>query len=250
MTKLKDELILISTLSSQLMGTIRSILIKSRNLQVMLYLKSLRTFIASLLFVVAVSPVQAQAQADSASVNPLEGIPSGAYEVDVTHASVIWKVSHFGFSTYVGRFNNFSADLSLDSKDFTKSRVDVDIKVDSIDTDYPLADEKDFNAILAEDWFKSDEYPSITFKATSVSPLEGNKATITGDMTMLGETHPVVLDMTLNKASPSHPFKRVPIIGFSAKTKLDRTVWGLVKHAPRIGAEVVIEIEGEFLKTK
>jgi len=211
--------------------------------------KPLRFFVASL--ILSLSFLNAKAQTEvPVSNNPLDGIPSGEYAVDLTHASVLWKVSHLGFSTYVGRFNDFSANLTLDTEDFTKSRVDVDIKVDSIDTDYPFADEKDFNKILTEDWFKTDEYPSIIFKATSVSALVDNKAAVSGDMTMLGETHPVVLDVTFNKAAASHPFKKVPIVGFSATTTIDRTVWGVSKNAPAIGAEVLIEIEGEFLQSK
>lgn len=181
------------------------------------------------------------------SANPLEGLPSGTYSVDLSHASVIWKVSHFGFSTYVGRFNDFSADIALDSENFEKSSVDVTIKVDSIDTDYPYPEKEDFNKELSEDWFKSTEYPSITFKATSLSELDGSAFTIDGDLTLMGQTHPVTLDATLNGATPSHPFAKVPLIGFSATTSIDRTVWGLSKYAPKIGAQVSIEIEGEFL---
>ena len=77
-----------------------------------------------------------------------------------------------------------------------------------------------------------------------------NKAKVTGQMTMLGQSHPVVLDAVFNKGAASHPFKKVPIVGFSATTSLDRTVWGLSKFAPNIGAEVIVEIEGEFLMKK
>ncbi|MFT4636153.1 MAG: polyisoprenoid-binding protein YceI [Arenicella sp.] len=183
----------------------------------------------------------------NANANPLEGMPSGTYNVDITHASVIWKVSHFGFSTYVGRFNDFSADITLDAENFENSRVAVDIKVDSLDTDYPYPEKEDFNKELAEDWFKSAEHPSITFTATSVSPLEGSSFTINGDLTLMGETHSVSLDATLNGSTPLHPFAKVPLIGFSATTSINRTIWGLSKYAPKIGAQVSIEIEGEFL---
>jgi len=185
-------------------------------------------------------------QAVNANANSLE-VPSGTYNVDLSHASVIWKVSHFGFSTYVGRFNEFSADIALNAENFEKSSVDVNIKVDSLDTDYPFPEKEDFNKVLAEDWFKSADHPSITFKTTSVSALEGSNFTIEGDLTLMGETHPVTLDATLNGATPSHPFAKVPLVGFSATTSIDRTVWGLSKYAPKIGAEVSIEIEGEFL---
>lgn len=199
-----------------------------------------RTSIATFTFVTMLCAL-------SANANPLEDMPSGTYTLDRGHASVIWKVSHFGYSTYVGRFNNFSADISLDTENFEKSRVEVNINVDSLDTDYPFPEKEDFNKELAEDWFKSAEYPSIIFKATSVSALDGASFTIDGDLTLMGQTHPVSLDATLNGATPLHPFARVPLIGFSATTSIDRTLWGLSKYAPKIGEQVSIEIEGEFL---
>jgi polyisoprenoid-binding protein YceI len=52
--------------------------------------------------------------------------------------------------------------------------------------------------------------------------------------------------VTLNGAAVSHPFKKIPALGFSATTTIDRTAWGLSKFAPIVGAEVRIEIEGEF----
>jgi len=186
-------------------------------------------------------------QAVNVSANPLEGLPSGTYNVDLTHASVIWKVSHFGFSTYVGRFNEFSADIALDTENFSKSAVDVSIKVNSLDTDYPFPEEEDFNKKLSEVWLKSADHPSIIFKTTSLSDLDGSSFSINGDLTMNGETHPVVLDATLNGSTPSHPISKIPVVGFSATTTIDRTLWGVSKYAPQVGADVSIEIEGEFL---
>lgn len=180
----------------------------------------------------------------------LEGIPSGKYSVDLTHASVIWKVSHFGFSTYVGRFNDFSADVNLDVEDFSKSSVLVDIKVDSIDTAFPKPEEEDFDKKLSEGWFKSGDAPSIIFKSTKVSELDGDTFTIDGDMSMSGQTHPVTLNAKINGSTPSHPFAKKPLVGFSATTTIDRTTWGVSKYAPKIGAEVVVEIQGEFLKAE
>lgn len=179
----------------------------------------------------------------------LDGVPSGNYQVDLTHASVVWKVSHFGFSTYPGRFTDFTADLSLDSEDFTKSSVVVEIQADSISTSYPFPEQKDFDKKLSEDWLLSKEHPVITFKSSSVSDLINSKATVQGELSMAGQTHPVTLDVTFNKGAPKHPFKQVPIVGFSATTKIDRTQWGVSKHVPNLGAQLSIEIEGEFLQT-
>jgi len=184
----------------------------------------------------------------NASAADLKDMPSGTYNVDLTHASVVWKVSHLGFSAYVGRFNDFTADIELDTKDFQKSKVAVDIKVDSIDTAFPNPEEEDFNKKLSEKWFKSGDNASITFTSTSVSALEGDKFTINGDLNLMGKSLPVTLDAKLNGSTPSHPFKKVPLVGFSATTTIDRTAWGLSNYAPNIGAEVAVEIEGEFLQ--
>lgn len=184
----------------------------------------------------------------NAYANPLDGQPSGKYSVDPAHASVVWKLSHFGFSTYVGRFNQFSADIDLDTEDFQQSSVQVTINVDSLDTDYPYPEKEDFNAVLAEEWFKSKEHPSISFVSTSLSALDGQNFDINGNLTIMGQAHPVVLKARLNGATPLHPFTRVPLVGFSAKAEIDRTLWGIDRYAPKIGAIVTVEIEGEFLK--
>ncbi len=177
----------------------------------------------------------------------LSDMPSGAYDLDLTHASVLWKVSHLGFSTYIGRFENFDADLALDTSDFSKSSVDVEIQVDSLETAFPFPEKEDFNKKLSMEWFKGGEFPTINFVSKKVSALaEDNTFTIEGDLTLMGNTHPVTLDAKLNGFTPSHPFKKVPLIGFSAVTTLDRTVWGLSNYAPNIGADVKVEIEGEF----
>ena len=207
----------------------------------MLLLSSLKR--ASVVAVAALSLMQVS----TASANPLEGIPSGAYELDLTHASVVWKVNHLGFSTYVGRFTDFGAEIQLDSENFEKSSVNVDIKVDSLDTAYPFPEKEDFNKKLSEEWFKSADHPTISFKASSVSALDGSNFTVAGDLSLMGQTHPVTLNATINGAAEKHPFKKVAIVGFSATTTIDRTQWGLSNYAPNLGAEVAIEIEGEFL---
>lgn len=176
----------------------------------------------------------------------LSTMPAGKYQLDLGHASILWKVSHFGFSTYPGRFNDFSVDLNLDTAKFSNSKVGVEIKVDSIQTSYPYPEKEDFDKELAEGWFNSAEFPTITFSSTEVSELNGNNFTITGELTFMGKTLPLTLNATLNKFTAKHPLLGKPVIGFSATTTVDRTQWGLSKYAPNIGAAVNVEIEGEF----
>lgn len=179
----------------------------------------------------------------------LKKLPSGKYNLDLTHASILWKVSHFGYSNYIGRFTDFSSELSLDTENFSNSSVSVDIKVASIDTAFPNADEEDFDNKLSKDWFKSEESPVIKFNSTKVSELQGHRFTFEGNMTMAGQTHPIVFEAKLNGSTASHPFaENKALVGFSAEAVVDRTKWGVSKYAPKIGAEVTVQVEGEFVK--
>ncbi|MEM8987438.1 MAG: YceI family protein [Pseudomonadota bacterium] len=175
----------------------------------------------------------------------LDEIPSGAYDLDKGHAHVYFKISHLGFSTTLGRFNDFDADFTLDAADPAKSKLDVAIDVASIDMNNKKFDEH----LLSADFFDAENHGEMTFVATGIERTGDKTAKLTGDFTMLGETKPLTLDVELNKAAPN-PFSKAPTVGFSARGMLDRTEWGMDKYAPAVGASVDLIIEAEFNKAE
>ena len=88
---------------------------------------------------------------------------------------------------------------------------------------------------------------AVTFKSTQLHVIDKTTSKLDGELSFLGISKPVTLDITMNGTMESHPFKGVAAIGFSAKTTIQRKDWGLVKNLPIIGNDVQIEIEGEFL---
>ena len=52
------------------------------------------------------------------------GVPAGSYVSDPTHTNVLWTVSHFGVSNYIGRFDGIQATLEIDPADATKAKLD------------------------------------------------------------------------------------------------------------------------------
>ena len=97
-------------------------------------------------------------------------MPAGEYKVDLSHASIVWKVSHLGLSNYVARFTEFDAAIDYNSNDIEKSQVTVSINPMSIQTAYPNAAKKDFNTVLATEkgWFNAKNFASINFASTSI----------------------------------------------------------------------------------
>ena len=179
-----------------------------------------------------------------------KAMPAGVYTLDKTHASLTWKVSHLGLSNYTARFTNFDAEIDFDPKDFEQSKVTATIDSSSIETDYPYPEKKDFDKKLVEkeEWFNAKKFPEITFTSNSVEMTGKNTALMTGDLTFLGVTKPVSLNVTFNGAMKKQPFSKKPTLGFSASGSLKRSEWGMATYVPNIGDEVILLIEAEFAK--
>ena len=186
-------------------------------------------------------------QAQAASLD----IPSGTYALDVTHGSIVFKIDHIGLSFYTARFNTFDATVTLDADDVSRSAVEVTVETASIDTDYPFADRKDFNAELRNaDWLNVEEFPQATFRSTDIEITGDNTAKITGDFDFRGVTQPVTLDVRLNGALPKHPFMEAAALGISAEGTITRSDFGFDRFIPNVGDEVQILIEAEFIEQK
>ena len=165
------------------------------------------------------------------------------YVGDNSHTEVIFKINHLGFSTTYGRFTNVESELVYDAKNPEKSKVSATVYTDSVDVGHgPKTDH-----MKRSDFFNVAEFPQMTFKSTGMKALGDKKLQVTGDLTLLGITKPVTLDVTINKIG-KHPIYQSDAIGFSATGKLNRTDWGMDAYAPMVGEEVNFNIEFEGTK--
>lgn len=202
-------------------------------------MKSLFTSILSMALVAATARAEMEIEA-----------PAGAYKLDPTHASLVWKVNHLGLSDYTARFATFDATLAFDPANVTGSTLEVTVDPTSIKTDYPKPEETDFDQKLQtnENFFNAGEYPDITFTSTKIEQTGERTGKVHGELTMLGETHPVTLDVTFNGSMAEHPYADVAALGFSATGTLKRSEWGMDYLIPNVGDEVKLLIEAEFLR--
>ena len=185
----------------------------------------------------------ASAQAGQAPVpsQPAPEVRAGAYTLDKSHAKILWSTSHFGFSTYHGEFTKFDAQLTLDPARPERSRLVVDVDTRSISTNDPALDKH----LNAPDFFNTAKFPGATFRSTAVRRTGPAAASVTGDLTLLGVTRPVTLDVTFNKAG-ENPVSKAYTAGFSAEGVIRRTEFGMSTYAPAIGDQVKLTISGEF----
>ena len=178
--------------------------------------------------------------------------PAGQYVVDKTHASLTWKGFHQGLSWYPARFTSFDIQLTFDPADVTKSKVTATIDPKSIETDFAktraAGNTTDFNAELAtgERFFNAVKFPQITFASTAVTKTSANTGKMTGNLTFLGVTKPVTLDVTYI-GNRNDPRSKKHKLGFQALGTINKTQWGMAAGGP-IADDIKIEINAEMVQ--
>ncbi|MDR3450984.1 MAG: YceI family protein [Alphaproteobacteria bacterium] len=167
----------------------------------------------------------------------------GAYTLDPSHTSITFKLNHVGFSHFTGRFDKMEGHATFDAAAPEKSTLDVTVNTASIDTNVGELDE----SLQTENWFDAMKFPAATFHATKIVRTGPRSAKITGDFTLHGITHTLTLDTVLVGAGKM-PMIGKQVMGFSASTKFNRSLYGISNGEPMVGDEVTLQIETEFDK--
>ncbi|MEL7258621.1 MAG: YceI family protein [Pseudomonadota bacterium] len=168
------------------------------------------------------------------------------YELDPTHTFVYFKVDHIGYAKTLGVFTEVSGGFMYDADSQELGDVDVSINAASVNTFHEARDEH----VRNKDFLNVSEHPQITFVASSGSAESENNGTVTGDLTVLGQTRPVMLSVTLNKAG-AYPFgHKRDVLGLSMQTSIKRSDFGMMYAVENglVGDTVDINIETEAMK--
>ncbi|MBR71688.1 MAG: hypothetical protein CMM30_01950 [Rhodospirillaceae bacterium] len=167
----------------------------------------------------------------------------GSYKSDPTHVSVIFKVNHFGFSNYVGRFNEIDANLYFNNQYPDESRISAIIDTASVDTDNQLLDAQ----LRGPNFFDVEIFPKATFIGESIILEDNNHGKVIGTLSIRDEEIPITLDVTFNGGA-KNPLTGEDTLGFSAIGTFNRSDIGLTAWLPAVGNTVIIEIEVEFIR--
>ena len=168
------------------------------------------------------------------------GFAADQFAFDRAHTQILFFVNHLGFSQSQGEFHDYDGDFSFDPGDWANSKVEVTIRTASIDMDDYAWDKH----LRSEDFFAVNQHPEMRFRSTRVERTDEQRGIIAGDLTLLGVTQPVTLDVTFNKAGV-HPISKQYVAGFSASTVVKRSDFGMEYGLPMVGDEVQVRLEVE-----
>ncbi|GHD44145.1 YceI family protein [Streptomyces galbus] len=150
---------------------------------------------------------------------------TGDYTIDPAHSTIGFVARHAMVTNVKGKFTDFTGSLHLDGSDPARSTATLDVRMDSIDTGSADRD----GHLKSADFFKTEEFPTMTFRSTGAEALGGDDYRITGELSLLGVTRPLTIDLEFNGAAKD-PFGNERV-GFEGKAEILRSDWGLTWNA-------------------
>lgn len=195
----------------------------------------MKKLLASLL----VSYVMLVSQVQAAPANAVK--PAHHFTFDKSHTSILFFIDHLGFSQMVGQFKEYDGGFTFDENHPTQARAEVTIKPQSIRTVSEKLDEE----LQGEKWFNSTKFPDMRFVTKDVKLTGKHTADVTGDLTLLGVTKPVIFHTIFHRTG-YHPMTHDFVAGFTAEGTLKRSDFGMDEYVSMIGDEVrfIINVEG------
>jgi polyisoprenoid-binding protein YceI len=145
-------------------------------------------------------------------------------QIDQAHSEAAFQVRHL-ISKVRGRFTDFTGTVEFDEAEPQQSSVRFTIQAASIDTGQPDRDAH----LRSADFFAVDQFPTLTFVSTGVTPRGGRAFDVAGTLTMRGIARPVVIPVTY-LGSARDPWGNEKF-AFEGEVTLNRKDFGLTWNA-------------------
>lgn len=173
---------------------------------------------------------------------------TGTWQIDPAHTRIGFSARHAMVTKVRGTFTEFEGTAHIDGANPAASNVEVTIQAASIETNNAARDEH----LRTNDFLDVAQYPTLTFKSTSVEQIDDETVRITGDLTIKATTKQVSLDFELGGVA-TDPYGNERI-GFEGSTSINRQDYGVTFSAALetggvlVSDKVGIDIEVSAIK--
>jgi polyisoprenoid-binding protein YceI len=169
-------------------------------------------------------------------------VTTGTWTIDPVHSVASFYVRHFGLTWMRGGFDSF--DLTLVASESGDLSIAGSAPVDQI----AFTNDQLKGHLMSPDFFDAELHPSISFESSDVNLAADGSATVSGSLTMRGQTKPITLTGTWS--GPLEGMGGEQRIGLQLEGTLDRYDYGISWKAQLAGgADVVgaqVRIDGRF----
>ena len=164
------------------------------------------------------------------------------WKLDVPKTNVEFEVKYLGKATTDGKFNKVNGAINYDVKNPTSTTINFTVFTNSIDTDRGLRD----SFLRRKELLNTKQYPTMTFVSKKVSMINPKEANVTGNFTVLGQTKPLTVRVTLSDVE-NDPITSKPTLRFRATGLVDRYSYGVTAFPKVISNIIPLEISGKLI---
>lgn len=208
----------------------------------------------ALVFAAAAFAGNAQTKTTKTIGKPVAAAPAvsaaAKWNVDASHSTVKFAVTHLTVSEVEGTFKVFSGNIDAPSADFAGAKINFDVDVNSINTDNEMRDKH----LKSDDFFNAEKFPKMKFTSTAFKKVKGNNYVLEGDLTIRDITKKVSFAVVYG-GTVKDPWGNIKA-GFKATGKISRKAynlkWNTLTEAGGavVGDEVRMTLSLEFAQAK
>ncbi len=165
------------------------------------------------------------------------------YNIEPGHTYPSFEADHMGLSFWRGKFTKTGGKVVLDRGSKTGGSIEIVIDAATVDFGHKKMNEK----ARGDEMFNVEKFPTITYRSTALK-FDGDRLVgVDGEMTMLGITRPLPLNITHFKCI-MHPMLKREVCGADAQGRFDRSEFGMNIGLPRFSPEIKLAIQVEAVK--
>ena len=170
-------------------------------------------------------------------------VTAAVWKVDPQHSRIGFTISHLDISDITGAFRQYEVTIKSEKDDFSDAVFELSIDGASIDT----AVQKRDDHLRSPYFFEASKHGKITFRSTSIRPAGKDRYTLSGDLTIHGQTKPITAELWYRGTTKN---QQNTTAGFQLTATLNRQDFGVGTkfQPPMIGNEVHIKADGEFIR--
>lgn len=163
-----------------------------------------------------------------------------AWAIDPAHTRIGFAIDATGYPRTEGSFRKFDGRIFVDFDHPGRSRVAF--RVDAASVDLGSGSFEDY--VRSEVFLNAARFPTISFASTSVTKIDEHRAHVVGDLTLLGQTRPLEVDVlveTTRVAGRAH-------LKVTATARIDRLAYGMNSGWPMVSGDVDLVVASEVVE--
>jgi polyisoprenoid-binding protein YceI len=169
----------------------------------------------------------------------LAAMAAQSWRIDETHTSIGFKIDATGFPTTRGRFRHYTGRIAIDLDRPARSSTSFTVESASID----VGSQSYTDFVKSAALLHVAKFPTLSFASTQVEKVDPRTARVTGNLTMLGVTKPIALNVTVEP----DPSAKGRLVAFSATGMIKRSDFGMIFGLPLIDDAIEITVKTRAL---